>query len=553
MTLPAPRVSRWGQWLMPSIEDVIFIVILLAVLFQGNGLLYDADTAWHIRTGDHILSTLEVPRTDIFSYRMYGQPWIDHEWLSEVIFAILHRTAGLNGVVVFSAFIIALTFFLLFKTIAANRINILITTSVTLLAMATAHMHWLARPHILSLLLTLIWYALLESHQRSPQKKHLYVFPGLMLAWVNLHPGYLLGFVLIFIYGMGNAMNYFMTREPDLQQRHLKRIRSLSLIALLSLLTALINPQGYRFLLFPIHVVSSTVTLNNIIEWQSPSFHQFSVYEFYLLFFLIIVLITPLKNNVIETGLILLSIYLSLFAARYIPLFAIFMAPILGLRLDHLFQFMAGYPFTQSGIAAARKRIVESAERIQSLNPYFKYHLAPIVLSLSVFFLAFNGGGVFGETILDYRFDEKTHPVRAVEFLKQNPLPGNMFNSYYFGGYLIYSLFPDPRYRVFVDGRGFVGGDEFGVGSDEYLKTYLTVDKITPEWRDTLEKYQVNWIIYQAGSKLSVLLLADPSWKLIYADETADIFVKNAPQNEAIIEQYPDVKPIAKKPDPDTH
>jgi len=528
------------------------MVVFIAILFQGNVLLFDADTAWHIRTGDYILSTLQVPAKDIYSYRMYGQTWIDHEWLSEVIFALFHRYAGLNGVVVFTAFITALTFFLLFKTLAAYRINILITTSVTLLAAATAQMHWLARPHIFLLLLTLVWYALLESHRRSPQIKHFFIFPGLMLAWVNLHPGYLLGFVLILIYGAGYAMNYFMTREPELRQRDLKRIRSLAGITLLSLLTALINPQGYRILMFPIYVVRSTVTLDNIVEWQSPSFHQFNAYEFYLLFLIIIVLIRPLKINAIETGLILLSIHLSLFASRYIPFFAVFMAPILGQRLDLLFQSEPVYPLTGPGVTAFRERISGYSERIQTLNSTFKFHLAPIALSLGGLILAFNGGGVFGKTLLDFQFDQKTYPIQAVEFLKQNPLPGNMYNSYYFGGYLIYSLFPDPRYRVFVDGRGFVGGDEFGAGSDEFLKTFLKVDKITPEWRNILDQYQVNWIIHQAGSKLSVLLLSDPDWKLIYADEVSNIFIKNLPQNQSILGEYPNVKPITKKLDSDS-
>lgn len=528
----SPRV----RWLMPSIEDVIFIVIFLVVLSQGTGLLYDADTAWHIRTGDYILSTLEVPKEDIFSYRMYGQPWVAHEWLSEVIFALLHRLGGLNGVVVFSAFIIAFTFFLLFKILETYRMNILIITFVTLLAMATAQMHWLARPHLFSMLLSLIWYALLESHQRSPQKKYLYLFPGLMVVWVNLHAGYLLGFALILIYGIGNVIHYLMMREPDLEQHQIRRIRSLSLIGLFSLPAALFNPHGYRFFLFPIQVLGSSVTLDNIQEWQSPSFHSMSFYEIYLLFFLVIVLISVKKVNAIEIGLILLSVHISLFAARYIPLFAIFMAPILGQRLDDLFQTVAGYPYAVSGIRTIQRRILKSIERLQFLSGSFKHHLAPIVLSFFVFWVVLNGGRVFGRTILDYRFDEKSYPIHAVEFLKQNQLSGNMYNSYYFGGYLIYRFFPDPRYRVFVDGRGIVGGDE-------YTKTFLKVDNITPEWRETLEKYQVNWIIHQAGSKLSVLLLGDPNWKLIYADEVANIFVKNVPHNQTILDKYPDVKP----------
>ena len=77
-------------------------------------MLYDADTGWHIRNGEIILATHSVPRTDLFSYTRAGQPWYAWEWLYDMVIAAIHHVAGLNGVVLFTAVIIAATFALLF-------------------------------------------------------------------------------------------------------------------------------------------------------------------------------------------------------------------------------------------------------------------------------------------------------------------------------------------------------------------------------------------------------------------------------------------------------
>lgn len=536
-----PIVSPWARWLMPCIADVVFVCFFLTALSFGNKLLADADTAWHIRTGDYIISRLEVPRTDIFSYRKYGEPWIAHEWLSDVIFSLLHRFAGLNGIVVFSALIIAVTFFLLFKMLETYRFNILVIALVTLLSGVTASLHWLARPHLFSTCLALLWYFLLESHQRSPRRTSLFLFPVLMSLWVNLHGGYLLGFVLLGLYWAGNIMTYLAAVGRG-QQPGQNPIGSLAVIAVLSFLATFLNPYGYQAVLFPFEILGSTAQMENISEWHSPSFHKFSYYEVYLILLVVTFLASSKKATLIEVGITLFSIHISLFAQRYVPIFAILMAPVLGQRLDDLYRTVVNCPSSFSVIRGLQKRALESIKNVEFLNNHFNRHIHPFMLSLVMLILVLNGGGVFGTTFLDYKFHGENYPIRAVEFLRQNSLSGNMYNSYVFGGYLIYSFFPDPRYRVFVDGRAFVGGDD-------YLTESLKVSFLTPEWRETLEKNKVNWIIEGSRSAFSVFLSAHHDWKLVYSDEVASIFVKNVPQNRPIMDRYPDVKPFLRTPD----
>jgi hypothetical protein len=533
-------VSSIVRWLLPSIADIFFIFIFLKIISLGNTFLgADTDTAWHIRTGDYIVSRMEVPKTDIFSYRKYGETWVAHEWLADVILSLLHRFAGLNGVVSFSACVIAFTIFLLFKMLETYRLNILVVIAVTVLAAVTSSVHWLARPHIFSTCLALVWYFLLESHQRSPRMKHLFFFPLLMVIWVNLHGGYLLGFVLLGIYCIGNIASYLAAIARGSKPAK-QLIRSTLLIALLSAMAALINPYGYRLLLFPFEQLGSRVSMENILEWHSPSFQQFSAYEFYLLLLIVTFLFSSKKPSVIEFGIALFSIHVSLVGQRYIPIFAILMAPILAQRLDDLCHAALDHRYPLSIIRRLQTRVVESVSRIEFLNRSLGGYIYPIAVGLLVIFSLYNGGRAFGKSVFDYKFEGSRYPIRAAEFVSQNSLPGNMYNSYNFGGYLIYRFFPDPRYRVFVDGRSIVGGED-------YFTESLKVSQLTPQWQETLDKYKVNWMIVETNSPLTVFLFANHQWKLVYSDNIASIFMSDAKENREIIEKYSDVKPVYAK------
>ena len=131
-------------------------------------------------------------------------------------------------------------------------------------------------------------------------------------------------------------------------------------------------------------------------------------------------------------------------------------------------------------------------------------------------------------------FDEKIKPVAAVEFLKKEHLKGNMYNEYEFGDYIIYGAY--PRYRVFIDGRA----DMYGT---ERMKEYFKVAYIRPGWDKVLEKYNIEWIIFNTDSTLSQLLLERKEWRRIYSDKVANIFLKDAPEHQNLFKKYGTVKP----------
>jgi hypothetical protein len=506
---------------IPSIADILFISILFYLSFVGTkGLLGDGDTGYHIRAGEFIIDTLSVPKHDMFSFLTPPLPWTAHEWLSEVIMAVLYRTFGLNGVYIFFAVLISSIYYLFFQIIKTYKGNILIAVVVVLLVISSSRIHWLARPHIFSLVFTVIWYYLLDSYQYN-NKNYLYLFPPIMLIWVNLHGGYITAYIITGIYLAGNAVKFFISKDAE-REEYKKKTRLLGLTVIACLLVTLINPYGYHILLFPFKLTSNKMIMDNVKEFLSPNFHKMMFFTYLLFLMITIIAVSRKRLNFIETILILLFTYMALYSVRYIPLFAIIVAPILVRQADHLINNLDG---------KFKKFLKKRAERIASVDSSAKGYQWPLTAVLFVIVIAAVGN-------IEYRFDEETKPVAAVEFLKKEHLRGNMFNNDEFGDYLIYAAWPE--YKVFFDGRSDMYGEEM-------IKEYFKIVKIKPEFDDVLNKYDIKWIFFNARSTLSRYLLMRDDWKLIYADKVANIFLKDIPENRVLIEKYRNIKPVAEK------
>jgi hypothetical protein len=374
------------------------------------------------------------------------------------------------------------------------------------------------------LLLMVIWYYFLDRYQYH-HKNLLYFLPPIMLLWVNLHGGFLAGFILLGIYLFGNLVK-FITSEGAEKDNYKKKVRLLGLITMVCLMFCIINPYGYRILLFPFNLVSNKLIMNHVNEFMSPNFHTLNarLFEFLLLFMLTVFLFSKVRLNIIELLMVLLFTHMSLYSGRYIPLFSIIVAPILVKRLQPMVEQSNG-----KFINFFKKR----SDNISTIDASTRGFLWPVIGVILVTFIA-KGGNV------DFKFDEKTKPVAAVEFMKKEQLQGNMFDNDEFGDYIIYAAWPE--YKVFFDGRS----DMYGV---DILKEYIKVTGIKPGWDEVLKKYNIKWIIYNANSALSLFLMENDDWTLIYADNVANIFVKNIPENQYLIEKYPDVELVI--PDPD--
>ena len=197
------RTASPAQYLLPRLEDVVFVTLFIAVIALGPRLLnVDGDVGRHITVGGYILDSRSIPTRDVFSHTMAGEPLTPHEWLSQVIFALAFRAMGLDGVVLLCAALIASTFTLLYACGARRSGTRLIALGWVMLAAAASSLHWLARPHLFTMLLVVLWTDGLERLRRGESTRRWHL-PALMLLWVNLHGAFIAGFVIWGAYSVG--------------------------------------------------------------------------------------------------------------------------------------------------------------------------------------------------------------------------------------------------------------------------------------------------------------------------------------------------------------
>jgi hypothetical protein len=513
---PRTPILKIFTVLLPSIGNIIFVAILLVLTLNiAEGLLGDGDTGYHIKTGEFILDTGQVPRVDIYSFITPPLKWTAHEWLAETIMAIIYRGSGLTGVVVFFAVLLATTHWLLYAVLRTKSDDIILCTIVTLLATLTASSHWLARPHLFSLTLLLIWYHLLDQFQYNDRSTLNYL-PILMLLWVNLHGGFMLGIVLLTIYLAGNLI-YSLTDSPATALGHRAKAKALSLIALLVIAASIVNPVGVEIFWFPFRVTSDRFIMDYVIEFMSPNFHQALPFKYMFIAVIAALALARTRLNLIEAALLILVSYMSLYSVRHVSVFAIIVAPIL-LKMSS--GIAESLPKRLSEFYQARRKV------FADLDGQLDGKLWPAVALVVVVGLALVGA-------LRVSFNNKIFPVAAVEFLKREKLSGNMFNNDEFGDYLIFSAW--PQYKVFTDGRSDMYGEKHG-------SPYLKVAGVQPGWKEILNRYDISWIFFQTQTALSAALLEQPDWHPIYSDKVATIFVRNTAEQQHLITKFPSVQ-----------
>jgi len=505
---------------MPSVSDLLFAALLLGLSCGALGrvLLRDAGTGWHIRNGQLMLQTHSITRVDPFSATMSGQPWYAWEWLYDVLIAGVHHWLGLNGVVFGMAAIMATTFVLVFYLAMRRGGSLVITLFLLVLSLAASAVHFLARPHVLSWLLTVIWFELLDSAANAPapgKTRRLFFLPVLMLLWVNLHGGFLFGFALLGVYFIGGGIRYFTCRERREEiRRWLKR---LGLVSALSLLASFVNPFGYKLHLHIYRYLSDRFLMNHVSEFRSPDFHGAAQQCFAVILLVTVAALAGArrKHQPARLLVILLAAYSGLYAARNLPvsslLLTLIVAPLLSETISKASENAAIAPWLRTLLSRMR----DFSARMEKMELCFQGHLW-LVLVFAVGLWACMHGGRLGSTqLINAYFDDKRFPVEAAEVIAQRDIREPIFCPDVWGGYLIYRLYPQTQ--VFVDDRHDLYGDRF-------FKNYLKVIFVQPEWSKILDEKHVNWVLMEKNSSLGTMLELTPGWKLIHADGTAVLF-----------------------------
>jgi hypothetical protein len=480
---------------------LLYFLAFLAVLTMAMRVSTASDTFWHLRAGEWILDHGEILREDPFSLTRFGEPWWYPGWLSQILLASAFHLYGFPALNILTSLFVLIGFIFIFQVMEGNDA---VRVSVMLLTAVTSAVYWSARPHIITFALTGLFLWVLETY-RQKGRNLLWILPIGMALWGNIHGGFAVGFILLFCYLVGEAIETLLAvvlQKATLSAaiaKHRDALVHYTIIGLISAAALSLNPYGPRMLLYPFMTVGIESLRDYIQEWQSPNFHDAQVYPFAVSILLLWLAFAISKRRIVAHEYLTSATFfvLALTAARNIALYALVVAPVLSRHLS-------------SGLEPILGRLKSKRE--------FRPSLAR-KLNLTLFVLCVIAAGVKISVPLDNAVNTQAlrdlFPYDAVQFLRSREPEGPIFNSYNWGAYILWELYPD--YRTFVDGRT----DLF---DDEILKSYLATWRGEPEWREVFDRWNIHLVFVEPNAPLRDQLELN-GWKSIYVDDQAIILV----------------------------
>ena len=509
---------------LPSLTDVAFLLPLAFLFLRltgGRYLLGDGDTGWHVRTGEWILQNGRVPDKDLFSYTKAEQPWYAWEWLWDVLFAWLHRHGGMAAVLVASMLVICFTSALLFRLVRRNCPNVLLAFAVTLAATAGSAMHWLARPHLFTLLFVVVFLSLLE-RVREGRTRLLCFLPMLTVLWTNLHGGFFVGIILIGCYAAGEVALGVVERDRDAARAALARSKPYFVTAFACACATLLNPYFYRLHGHLYHYLFNSRHLKYINEFQPTSFRsQLTLWHEPMALLGAVAVVWCLYHKRFAQAFIIAGwLHLALFAVRNLPIYLIVAAPAVAAVSYELLGRVRDArlaPWVRQAVHAFENLAAEFGVLDTGRRVYLTSALSFLAVA-TLFYLPAPTQKFRAE------YDPARYPAKALSAIRGTNHSRSTFTHDEWGDYLIYRLYPDTK--VFVDGRSDFYGDEF-------CDKYQDVLNSRYQWEETLGRYGVDTVLLPVDAPLTGALKESRRWRPVYDDGMAIVFRSEAAQAPA--------------------
>jgi len=491
--VPTSAGLRW----VPSLTSLAFLLPVALLYWQLGGplaLLNDPETGVHVRAGEWILTHRDIPRQDLFSFSIAGRPWCDWEWLSDVLYALLHRWAGLAAIAAFSLVLVCVTSVIVYRTacLHAHRMG---AFAVTCLVMATTTIHWLARPHLFTWLLVAVFCEVIEQSRARRQPRLLLALPVLMVVWVNLHPGFLAGFLILAgWWAAETAQARLGGRREDVADERWSRWLTFAAVACFA--ATLANPYGFHLHQHVVsYLFSSNTVTAQVAEWLSPDFHNPRLHWLELLLPLGAAagLWQGLRRRFAWCAVTLGWMHLTLVSVRNVPLFAIVCAAPLASLVEHV----VGQGDFGFRLHHAEKSLILTRSRVGTLV------CRALAGALLIAVVCTKGLRLGSASSL---------PVEAVAHVPA----GRLFTTDRWADYLIYA---EPGRQVFFDCRN----DLYGL---EFVSAYQAVLTASPGWQEVLGKYGLTVALVPEGSAISIALAGSPDWRLSYRDAVAAVYLR---------------------------
>lgn len=482
---PSPRTTE---------VDIRHIVSLIALYVVPAALairpIVDVDIWWHLRQGQWIVEQGTVPNTDPFSWFGVGRRWIAYHWLFEVAVYGLHVVAGLFGVVAYTLLMCIAITFALHRLVRRLEPHPLVSSGLTVLALAAmAPVLPAPRPWLVNILFLCLQLTILLDVRRTGDPRPLIALPPLFVVWANVNIQFVYG---LFVLGAATLEAFLERVLSGSEQRERPLLRPLVLAFAVCALATVVGPYHVTIYLPVIDAVRLTAPFQYLQELQAPRFRE--------------------PFDWLALALLLGAVFLT--GRHRSP--SVFLMVLLGTGAFLFFR-------------AARDVWMCVVVSVVVIAAYRPWSLAPMPGRLGVLPIATVVAGVLvislgvgGVRLSGGRLDAAVasrFPVAAAAFLERAGHEGRLYNDYDWGGYLIWRL---PHIPVGLDGRNPLHGDE------RILRSVATWNG-TPGWDKDPELAASELVVGHAHKALVALLRFDKRFRLVYEDDVAAVFLKHDP------------------------
>jgi hypothetical protein len=456
--------------------------VVVPVLLITATPLAAIDLTYHLRAGDIMLDTHAILRTDVFTATAYGRPWLNQQWLAEIVMASAFRLGGWFGLVALRALLMALVLAFVFLACRAAGAATKRAAWLTLVSGILLTGAFKLRPQLLGMVCfaTTAW--LVTRRRTHPQG--VWIVVPITVLWANLHGSFFLAPLML---GLAWVEDRWVRGRGS---------RTLLLVGLGSLLATMVNPYGYRVWSYAADLATSPVIRRTITEWQPPTIRSYTGVVFFLSVVVVAaVLIARVRRPVPWGSLLPLGVFLAIALAA----------------LRGVWWWMMVFPIVLAGVVPDRPAVAERRDPAGPLNAAIVGLLGVGIIGAMMRWMPYTGPAMPDGDKLWFA------PVGITRELDRILEPGEvLFNAQGWGSWLEFEL---PQNPVVIDSRVEV------LPQSVWWK-YYDASSGVEGWQATLDAWHVDVAVLARDQQADLIprMRADPGWELVYEDAEGLIF-----------------------------
>jgi len=481
-----------------------------------------SDLGRHLKNGELFFTNFYIPSVNLYSYTYPDFPFINHHWASGVVFFLIKKISGFQGLSVFFIALSLLTFSIFFH-IAWKYSNFETAALASLFAIPNLISRPEIRPEIFSYLFSGLFFWVLWNCKNGRLKwRWVFLLPVLEFFWVNLHLYFFIGLLLIGIFFIEYSLAFYIQRNREAREPFKKLAVTLGL----SIFAALTGPFGISGALYPLNIFSNFSL--DVFENQSLPVIEKAIRAGVVDF-------QPLFYFKLAFGLLILSwvfVFIKVIKKRInFPLALLVITVIFSLMGFLALRNWAIFAYFALVVTAINLGYVIKAE-FSSGRDYLILSFVFILICANLFLAKPS----YWSRVADIGIGLKEGNSAAMDFFRKEHIQGPILNNYDIGSCLVYYLY--PKYRVFVDNRPEAYPQDFLKG------TYVSLQQDENVWRRVSSLYGFNAILFYPhvntpwGQSFLMHRVLDPLWAVVYIDQSCIIFLRRNGSNQATIQKY---------------